>query len=175
MHAFVSQSSTYSEESPSFCDADRRRPSFGIAVCGNAHSVHFDTDNTVWYGYLPLCQHLDQLSAIFISCGPPRGFAAQPASRVNGSILDTERAEEYQPSEDASPLYELAAIRSPHDVLGFVKRFGLLHHGPTNGSPPRERFVEWERGDPDHEDHAPLRVCSARDEGRHQSPHGTPQ
>ena len=58
-------------------------------------------------------------------------------------VLTDERAEAYQPSQSDSPLTELARIRDPHESLGFIKRFGMLRHGPDSPSPRRERFAEW--------------------------------
>jgi hypothetical protein len=54
------------------------------------------------------------------------------------------RAELYYPNEAHQPLYELAAIRQPHDALGFVRKFGMLRHGPDSNDEPRERFRQWE-------------------------------
>jgi hypothetical protein len=58
--------------------------------------------------------------------------------------LDAVRRTRYQPTPGDTPLFELAGIRRPHDALGFVKRFGLLWHGPDAAPPRRERFSDWE-------------------------------
>jgi hypothetical protein len=54
-----------------------------------------------------------------------------PAHLEDGDIvLDVERAEPYEPSEQPPGLlYDLAAIREPADALGFARRWGLLWLG----------------------------------------------
>lgn len=59
-------------------------------------------------------------------------------------VLDPSRSAEYQPYEEGDLLWDLAAIRRPIDAVEFVRRYGLLRHGPGS-SDFRERFSDWEQ------------------------------
>lgn len=75
----------------------------------------------------------------------PAAWLRGPARLEDGFVvLDSDRAEEYVPwEEEGLLLYDLAAIRRPHDALGFARRWGLLHHGP-GADEYREPFRDWE-------------------------------
>jgi len=59
--------------------------------------------------------------------------------------MDASRAEPYSPVTDLDLFFELGKLSAPADALPFVRRFGLLRHGP--GLPAeeyREPWHEWE-------------------------------
>ena len=58
--------------------------------------------------------------------------------------LDLRSAEEYLPYADRDLPFELAAVQSPENAIGFVRKYGLLRHGPS-ASEHRELLSEWER------------------------------
>jgi len=59
-------------------------------------------------------------------------------------VLDRTRSSEYQPLSTTDLVFDLAAIRRPSDALPFVRRYGLLFHGP-NATESREPWTDWER------------------------------
>jgi hypothetical protein len=59
-------------------------------------------------------------------------------------VLDKAHSTEYQPMTTTELLFDLAAIRRPSDALPFVRRYGLLFHGP-DADEFREPWSEWER------------------------------
>jgi hypothetical protein len=70
-----------------------------------------------------------------------RGFGRVAAGWVE---LDTRRpVEEYVPISEPDLVFDLADIRRPQDAVRFVRRYGLLWHGP-GADTFRERFSEWE-------------------------------
>jgi hypothetical protein len=61
-------------------------------------------------------------------------------------VLDPEGLERYMPLAEAEgPALPLARVREPADAVAFVRRFGLLQHGPGAEPPLREAFGEWLR------------------------------
>lgn len=77
-------------------------------------------------------------------------------------VLDTERAEEYVAGSDelAALPFDLANLRRPTDVLGFVRRYGLLWTPPRSQSFERAfRPLADLRGDLVHDDAPPRRAA----------------
>ena len=70
-----------------------------------------------------------------------------PASIVGGEVvLDEERAEPYTPYKMDSAIFELAAlVQSKNNIGAFVRRYGLLRHGPKllGRGECREPVSEW--------------------------------
>jgi hypothetical protein len=58
-------------------------------------------------------------------------------------VLDRRRGELYVPYSQRDLAFDLAAIAEPTDAVAFVRRYGLLRHGP-DASEYREPFAEWE-------------------------------
>jgi hypothetical protein len=68
-----------------------------------------------------------------------------PARLEDGFVeIEPDRAEPYAVhGEDvADLLWDLAGIRRPTDTLAFIRRYGLLWHGPGDGM-YREAFADW--------------------------------
>ena len=66
------------------------------------------------------------------------------ATYSDGCItLDPARAHEYQPFEERDLVFDLASVSTPDDALVFVRRYGLLRHGPKEES-LTERFEDWQ-------------------------------
>ena len=57
--------------------------------------------------------------------------------------LDRATTEEYQPFQESGLLFDLAAVREPQDAIAFVRRYGLLRHGPDDAD-LREPFSQWQ-------------------------------
>jgi hypothetical protein len=58
-------------------------------------------------------------------------------------VLDPARAETYPaPSDQPSLLFDLAVLQQPQDALEFVRKYGLLRHGP-DAKEFREPFSDW--------------------------------
>lgn len=75
----------------------------------------------------------------------PPPWLRGPACLDRGDVvLDRTRAEEYHPSVVPGLACDLAAITRPSDVLPFVRRWGLLWHGPQ-ATTWREAYRDWER------------------------------
>jgi hypothetical protein len=61
---------------------------------------------------------------------------------INGWVeLDTSRPiEEYHPVSEPNLLFELADIRRPQEAVKFIRRYGLLWHGPDTDTLARAIF-----------------------------------
>ena len=70
---------------------------------------------------------------------------ARGLARVDGEdvVLDMDGAERYSAAEFSGLEFALAAIREPHEILGFVRRYGMLWHGPENTGECREPVSHW--------------------------------
>jgi hypothetical protein len=86
-------------------------------------------------------------SASFSPYGPE--WIRGPASIEGGEVrLDRKRVEKYRISETHDLLFSLASMDkgSPEDVKAFVRRYGLLWHGPDElGGELRESLRGWVR------------------------------
>jgi hypothetical protein len=70
-----------------------------------------------------------------------------PAQIVDGEVvLDEDRAERYVPRNIDQAIFELAIARDYQDVRSFVRRYGLLWHGPDSlgTGECRESVSDWQ-------------------------------
>jgi hypothetical protein len=86
----------------------------------------------------------------FTSRGPDE-WVRGPARVVDGEVvLDRRRAETYPISQLANLPLDLAMLDTgrPEEITGFIRRYGLLHHGPDKLSSDigelRESVRDWE-------------------------------
>jgi len=71
-----------------------------------------------------------------------------PARIVDGEIiLDENRAERYMPDNLDRAIFELASVSDYQDFRAFVRRYGLLWHGPDflGTGECRESVSEWQK------------------------------
>ena len=58
--------------------------------------------------------------------------------------LGRDGLEEYVPISEPNLVFDLASVRTPSDVVEFVRRYGLLRHGTRDGD-LRESLADWEQ------------------------------
>ncbi len=73
----------------------------------------------------------------------PKWLRGNATYQEGAIVLDASAAERYAPLSEQSAHFALAAIQRPEDAVAFVRRYGLLRHGPGSEE-LRERFTEWE-------------------------------
>ena len=76
----------------------------------------------------------------------PGYWVRGPARIERGWItLDRSHAERYWGKGSRELTFDLAAVRTPRDMLAFAQRYGMLWAHAEDEDPIRERFADWER------------------------------
>jgi hypothetical protein len=77
------------------------------------------------------------------SIAPPEWIRGPAIIDGDEVVLEDRQRERYQPHTHAGEmLVDLAGISEPHDILRFVRQYGLLRHGPDANN-HREALEEW--------------------------------
>jgi hypothetical protein len=83
------------------------------------------------------------LEGVAYSLTPPQWLRGPAVIDGDHVVLEDRQRELYQPHVHADQmLFDLIAVHEPNDVLRFVRRYGLLQHGP-DATDHREPLEDW--------------------------------